>query len=103
MAKDIIIACDFKSADETIKFLDKLTRIRDEVVSCDDISIGAGRPYVKIGMEAFYACGPEFVKKLKDAGYEDVRLIDTTDGRFMGHKEAAFLGLGGSTLLVGRK
>ena len=44
-----------------------------------------------------------FVKKLKGAGYEDVRLIDTTDGRFMGHKEAAFLGLGGSTLLVGRK
>ena len=55
MAKDVIIACDFKSADETIKFLDRLTRIRDEVVSCDDISIGAGRPYVKIGMEAFYA------------------------------------------------
>lgn len=44
-----------------------------------------------------------FAKKLKAAGYEDVRLIDTTDGTFMGHTEAAFLGLGGSTLLVGRK
>ena len=44
-----------------------------------------------------------FVRKLRAEGYEDVRLIDTTDGRFMGHKEAAFLGLGGSTLLVGRK
>ena len=44
-----------------------------------------------------------FVQKLRDEGYEDVRLIDTTDGRFMGRKEAALLGLGGSTLLVGRK
>ncbi len=44
-----------------------------------------------------------FVKKLKEEGYEDVRLIDTTDGRFMGRREASLLGLGGSTLLVGRK
>ena len=44
-----------------------------------------------------------FVGKLKAAGYAEVRLIDTTDGRFMGKKEAAWLGLGGSTLLVGRK
>ncbi|MDO4972969.1 MAG: class I SAM-dependent methyltransferase [Eubacteriales bacterium] len=53
--------------------------------------------------KARYGDMDAFVKKLKDAGYEDVRLIDTTDGRFMGHKEAALLGLGGSTLLVGRK
>ena len=44
-----------------------------------------------------------FIQKLKAEGYEDVRLIDTTDGRFMGRKEAALLGLGGSTLLVGKK
>ena len=44
-----------------------------------------------------------FVRKLKAEGYEDVRLIDTTDGRFMGREEASLLGLGGSTLLVGRK
>ena len=44
-----------------------------------------------------------FVRRLKAEGYEDVRLIDTADGRFMTRKEAAFLGLGGSTLLVGRK
>ena len=44
-----------------------------------------------------------FVQKLKAEGYEDVRLIDTADGRFMGRKEAVLLGLGGSTLLVGRK
>ena len=44
-----------------------------------------------------------FVSKLKDMGYEDVRLIDTTGGSFMSRKEAVLLGLGGSTLLVGRK
>ena len=44
-----------------------------------------------------------FVRKLRAEGYEDVRLIDTTDGRFMGRTEAAMLGLSGSTLLVGRK
>ena len=44
-----------------------------------------------------------FVKKLKAAGYEEIRLIDTTDGTFMGKKEASWLGLAGSTLLVGKK
>ena len=44
-----------------------------------------------------------FVRKLKAQGYEDVRLIDTTDGRFLDRREAKLLGLGGSTLLVGRK
>jgi len=44
-----------------------------------------------------------FVKKLKAEGYEDVRLIDTADGTFMGKKEAFWLGLAGSALLVGRK
>lgn len=79
MAKDVIIACDFKNADETIKFLDRLTRIRDEVVQCDDITVGAGRPYVKIGMELFYAEGPAVVKKLKERGHKvflDLKLHD---------------------------
>ena len=53
--------------------------------------------------KARYGDMDAFVRKLKAEGYEDIRLIDTTDGRFMGHKEAAFLGLGGSTLLVGKK
>lgn len=77
--RDIIIACDFRNADETIKFLDKLTRIRSEVVSCDDISIGMGRPYVKIGMELFYAEGPQMIKKLKERGHKvflDLKLHD---------------------------
>ena len=44
-----------------------------------------------------------FVKKLKAEGYEEVKLIDTTDGTFMGSKEASWLGLAGSTLLIGKK
>lgn len=45
----------------------------------------------------------EFIKKLKKDGYQDVRLIETTRGLFMSHKEAILLGLSGSTLLIGRK
>ena len=45
----------------------------------------------------------EFIEKLKKDGYEDVQVIDTTKGLFMTHKEAIFLGLSGSTLLIGRK
>ena len=44
-----------------------------------------------------------FVRELQAEGYSDVRMIDTTDGKFMGRKEALWLGLGGSTLLLGRK
>ncbi|MCR4831096.1 MAG: class I SAM-dependent methyltransferase [Pseudobutyrivibrio sp.] len=45
----------------------------------------------------------EFEKKLKELGYEEVQLIDTTDGKFMSKWEATWMGLSGSTLLVGRK
>ena len=45
----------------------------------------------------------KFMEKLKKDGYEDVKLIDTTKGLFMNHKEAILLGLSGSTLLIGRK
>ena len=44
-----------------------------------------------------------FVKKLKDMGYRQVKLIDTTDGRFMKKSEAAWMALSGSALLTGRK
>ena len=44
-----------------------------------------------------------FVQRLRDEGYEEVHLLDTTDGSFMGKREAAWLGLGGSALLVGKK
>jgi orotidine-5'-phosphate decarboxylase len=78
MGKDVIVACDFASADETVKFLDRLTRIRDEVVACDDITVSA-RPFVKIGMELYYAEGPSIVKILKDRGHKvflDLKLHD---------------------------
>ncbi len=45
----------------------------------------------------------EFVHKLKDMGYEEVHLIDTTKGKFMTGFEAGWMGLSGSALLVGRK
>ena len=45
----------------------------------------------------------KFIEKLKKEGYQDVQLIDTTKGLFMSHKESLFLGLSGSTLLIGRK
>ncbi len=44
-----------------------------------------------------------FVLKLRDLGYDDVKLIDTTKGRFMSPIEATLMGLSGSAILVGRK
>ena len=64
MGKDVIVACDFPSAGETLAFLDKL---------------GAARPFVKIGMELFYAEGPEIVRTLKGRGcrvFLDLKLHD---------------------------
>ena len=79
MGKDVIIACDFASAEETIRFLDKFNRIRDEVISCDHVSISISRPFVKIGMELFYSEGPQIIKKLKERGHKvflDLKLHD---------------------------
>ncbi len=52
---------------------------------------------------ARYGDMERFVRELKAAGYAEARLIDTTDGTFLRKKEAAWLGLKNSTLLVGRK
>ena len=79
MGKDIIIACDFASAEETIRFLDRLNKIRSEVVRCDDISVSVSRPFVKIGMELFYAEGPGIITSLKERGHKvflDLKLHD---------------------------
>ena len=64
MGKDVIIACDFNSKEETLKFLD---------LFCEE------KPYVKIGMELFYAEGPEIVKEIKKRGHKiflDLKLCD---------------------------
>ena len=42
-------------------------------------------------------------RKLKDMGYEEVKLIDTTNGMFMTKFESIWMGLSGSAILVGRK
>ena len=64
MGKDVIIACDFASAEETFKFLDNFTE---------------EKPYVKIGMELYYAEGPAIVKEIKRRGHKiflDLKLHD---------------------------
>ena len=63
MGKDVIIACDFNSAKEVYGFLDRFET----------------RPYVKIGMELFYAEGPQIVRELKQRGHKvflDLKLHD---------------------------
>lgn len=64
MGKDVIIACDFASKEEVLNFLDKFQ---------------GRKPYVKIGMELFYAAGPEIVKEIKARGHKiflDLKLHD---------------------------
>ena len=64
MGKDVIIACDFSSKDEVMNFLDKFQ---------------GKKPFVKIGMELFYAEGPQIVKEIKARGHKiflDLKLHD---------------------------
>ncbi len=64
MGKDVIVACDFDSAEKTFAFLDKFT---------------GRKPFVKIGMELYYAEGPSIVKELKARGHKiflDLKLHD---------------------------
>ena len=64
MGKDVIIACDFDSADKTFEFLDKFS---------------GKKPFVKIGMELYYAEGPSIVKEIKARGHKiflDLKLHD---------------------------
>ena len=64
MGKDVIIACDFDSAEKVFTFLDKFT---------------GRKPFVKIGMELYYAEGPEIVRQIKARGHKiflDLKLHD---------------------------
>ena len=64
MKKDVIIACDFASREQTLGFLDLFT---------------AEKPFVKIGMELFYAEGPSIVREIKGRGHKiflDLKLHD---------------------------
>ena len=64
MNRDVIIACDFSSAAETYAFLDKFQN---------------EKPFVKIGMELFYAEGPAIVREIKRRGHRiflDLKLHD---------------------------
>ena len=64
MGKDVIVACDFASAEQTFAFLDKFT---------------GKKPFVKIGMELYYAEGPEIVREIKRRGHKiflDLKLHD---------------------------
>ena len=65
MAKDVIIACDFASKQQTLDFLDRFE--------------GSRKPFVKIGMELFYAEGPDIVREIKRRGHPiflDLKLHD---------------------------
>ena len=64
MGKDVIIACDFSSKEQVLTFLDKFT---------------GKKPFVKIGMELFYAEGPQIVREIKARGHKiflDLKLHD---------------------------
>ena len=64
MGKDVIVACDFASSGETLAFLDRFT---------------GRKPFVKIGMELFYAEGPAIVRAIKERGHKiflDLKLHD---------------------------
>ena len=64
MGKDVIIACDFAGREETLSFLE---------------DFGPERPFVKIGMELFYAAGPDIVRELHTRGHKiflDLKLHD---------------------------
>ena len=64
MGKDVIIACDFPSAEQTLAFLDRFP---------------GKKPFVKIGMELFYGEGPAIVRQIKARGHRiflDLKLHD---------------------------
>ena len=79
--KDVIIACDFSSAEETLAFLDRF---------------GGRKPYVKIGMELYYAAGPDMVRRILERGHRvflDLKLHDIPNTVQKAMKNLARLGV----------
>ncbi len=79
--RDVIIACDFSSKEATLAFLDQFKDVK---------------PYVKIGLELYYAEGPQIVKELKDRGHKiflDLKLHDIPNTVYKAMKNIATLGI----------
>ncbi|MDD6154851.1 MAG: orotidine-5'-phosphate decarboxylase [Eubacteriales bacterium] len=99
MKRDVIIACDFPSAEATYKFLDNFT---------------GDKPFVKIGMELFYSEGPDIVRELKSRGHKiflDLKLHDIPNTVKSAMRQLAVLGAdmvnvhaaGGSKMMAAAK
>ena len=79
MKREVIIACDFSSQKETLEFLDQFTE---------------EKPFVKIGMELFYAEGPQIVSEIKKRGHKiflDLKLHDIPHTVYKAMKNLAML------------
>ena len=81
MKGEVIIACDFSSKEATLNFLDQFKDVK---------------PFVKIGMELYYAEGPEIVREIKNRGHKiflDLKLHDIPNTVYKAMKNVAKLGV----------
>ena len=79
--RDVIIACDFSTKEQTLAFLDQFTTVK---------------PFVKIGMELYYAEGPDMVREIKARGHKiflDLKLHDIPNTVYKAMKNVAKLGV----------
>ena len=79
--RELIIACDFSSKEATLAFLDQFKDVK---------------PFVKIGMELYYAEGPSIVKEIKERGHKiflDLKLHDIPNTVYKAMKNVAALGV----------
>ena len=79
--REVLIACDFSSKEATLAFLDQFKDVK---------------PFVKIGMELYYAEGPSIVKEIKERGHKiflDLKLHDIPNTVYKAMKNVAALGV----------